>query len=60
MFEDDNFGVRNDDDDDKKKKKKKKKKDKDKTNGRVNLHIKQATDLPAADKTGKSDPFCKM
>uniref|UniRef100_A0A7M5UU22 Uncharacterized protein n=1 Tax=Clytia hemisphaerica TaxID=252671 RepID=A0A7M5UU22_9CNID len=59
-FEDDNFkGVREDTEDEKKKKKKKKKKDM-KSNGRVNIHILKATDLPAADKDGASDPFCKV
>jgi len=60
MFEDDELNKGTTQPEDDKKKKKKKKKDLTKTNGRVHLHIKQATDLPASDKSGFSDPFCKV
>ena len=60
VYEDGNIdGDQDDDKEDKKKKKKKKKKDM-KSNGRICLHIKKAIDLPAADRNGKSDPFCKV
>ena len=39
--------------------KKKKKKGKKKSPGKINVHIKEACDLPAADRDGFSDPFCK-
>ena len=59
MFQDDeiNKGTTQPEDNDKKKKKKKKD---IKSNGRVHLHIKQASELPASDKSGFSDPFCKV
>jgi len=42
-----------------KKKKKKKKKEKQESGGKIHIHLKEASDLPAADKDGLSDPFCK-
>ncbi|XP_047128564.1 uncharacterized protein LOC100208668 isoform X5 [Hydra vulgaris] len=38
---------------------KKKKKGKKKSSGKINVHIKEACHLPAADSDGFSDPFCK-
>ena len=38
----------------------KKKKEKKKATGKINIHIKEGRDLPAADKDGFSDPFCKL
>lgn len=62
MFEDDSLNSIKEKvsmGDDKKKSKKKKKKEKMATTGRINLHIKKCLNLPAADKDGLSDPFCK-
>lgn len=59
MFEDDSLNLNKVQPIEEKKKKKKKKKDM-KSNGKILLHLKQANDLPAADRNGVSDPFCKV
>ena len=41
------------------KKKKKKGKTKISTAGKINVHIKEGSDLPSSDRDGLSDPFCK-
>ena len=38
---------------------KKKKNNKKPTSGKIFIHIKEGRDLPAADRDGFSDPFCK-